>query len=306
VDGPNLYQAFGYNPITNRDPEGLALYAFDGTWNDVEMPNVTNVKLLWDVYDTTQLTVGAGYNREHLRHYEPGVGTNWWSRHLGGALGLGARLRIDRAYHRLVKNYRAGDHTIDIVGFSRGAAEAREFANVIYSRGIRSEDGRRVTGARIPIRFLGLFDTVAALGIPWNKDNWTYRMEIPPNVQNVRHAVAADERRRMYGLWSIRPEGTCRVNGNYKARWFRGSHSDIGGGYWHDSAAKVALNWMWNEAWDLGVPLFPLPLEHRVLPSDGNLLHDSVENHEPVSPNELERRNRGRRPRRIFYPKGCN
>jgi len=60
----------------------------------------------------------------------------------GGATGLGAKLRVRRAYQRICKHYAnptatAQDLTIDIVGFSRGAATALHLANVIYMMGIR-------------------------------------------------------------------------------------------------------------------------------------------------------------------------
>src|SRR5207302_7674209 len=118
---------------------------------------------------------------------------------------------VDDAYDQLIKIYNGAgatkpDHTIDIVGFSRGAAEAREFANKINREGIPD-----VTSARIvkdtrythgeivemdhvqydryfkaDIRFLGLFDTVGSIGIPGTNLNSGYDLSIPPNVQPVR------------------------------------------------------------------------------------------------------------------------
>lgn len=64
----------------------------------------------------------------------------------GGATGAGGHNRIDEMYEELLKNYRAGDHDIDIIGFSRGAAEAREFAYKIASEGIMRDKGLEACG----------------------------------------------------------------------------------------------------------------------------------------------------------------
>jgi RHS repeat-associated protein len=63
--GPNLYAFVANAPLQAVDPLGLALYAFDGTWNDREkMKRPTNVAKLAGVY-------------RGIAHYEKGVGTDW-------------------------------------------------------------------------------------------------------------------------------------------------------------------------------------------------------------------------------------
>ena len=72
--------------------------------------------------------------------------------------------RIKKAMEILKDNFSKGDTTIDIVGFSRGAALALEFANEIHDKG--------VNGQKEPsIRFIGIWDTVASFGLPGNNIN---------------------------------------------------------------------------------------------------------------------------------------
>ena len=46
-------------------------------------------------------------------------------------------------YRRLCERYHSGDTAVDVVGFSRGAALAVHFANVLHAHGIRNPKGRR-------------------------------------------------------------------------------------------------------------------------------------------------------------------
>ncbi len=261
---------------------GLAVYAFDGTWNDKdEMLNPTNVAKLYDAADRE--TPGSN-------EYLVGVGTNRVSKKPCGLTGCGASARVWRAYQALIRRYNEGDTEIDIFGFSRGAAEAREFANLIYREGIPDYSTGRtrkvyVEGRGVAevteydrvhpdIRFLGLFDTVASMGVPGDDSNPGFDMSIPPNVRNVRQAIATNETRREFPLSSVidldNPDDPRIVE-----RSFPGAHSDVGGGYEDNNiASRVPLMWMWEEAIAAGVPLAPL------LPEDTNLdsmgyYHDS-------------------------------
>jgi uncharacterized protein (DUF2235 family) len=135
----------------------MALYAFDGTWNrernQGEYGRNTNV-----------VGFRAAYTCEPDKKpfYTKGVGTKlgWFGRIIDGAFGAGGCERLDRAYEDLRRRYSEGDTHIDIIGFSRGAA--LEFANRIGDRGIKTLAGETVQPR---IRFLGLWDVVAAFGI---------------------------------------------------------------------------------------------------------------------------------------------
>ncbi len=268
--GLNLYGFVDNNPINAVDPLGLALYAFDGTWNDRDkMKRPTNVAKLAAIYDG-------------LVAYRKGVGTDWYSRHIGGMTGTGGGNRIEDMYDDLVRIYNTPDPTgenqqIDVIGFSRGAALARTFVNYINSKGgvalMGSND--KPTGLVCPakIRFLGLFDTVASFGVPGNNVNWGQNLAIPANVENVRHAVALDERRSMFPLTSVLSgPNNPSIDPRIVEQGFRGAHSDIGGGYDKGDRSNFALLWMHNEGLRAGVPFGPLAAED--VGASNPILHD--------------------------------
>ena len=226
----------------------MALYAFDGTWNEEkdagEYGKNTNVVKFRDAYDGPH------------EFYTKGVGTKHGiiGKILGGALGAGGHQRIDEGKLALFKNFSSGDTEIDIVGFSRGAALALHFANVIAKEGVVNPENDDVIAKKPAIRFLGLWDVVAAfgipidIGIPFSRINLGYRLKLPDNVKYCFHALAMDERRQTF-----RP---TRVNGGYEV-WFRGLHSDIGGGNDNQALSHIALRWMLRKAAKAGLPIRP-------------------------------------------------
>lgn len=225
----------------------MALYAFDGTWNHEhsagEYGQNTNVVKFRDAYT------------EQSHFYTKGVGTKMGliGRWVGGAFGAGGEKRIELAKKELAKNWANGDTVIDIVGFSRGSALALHFANVISSDGVRHPDTRKALAEKPPIRFLGLWDVVAAFGIPINllgipcqRINLGYHLRLAPNVQHCYHAMALDERRGAFRV--------TRVKNGYEV-WFRGVHSDIGGGNGNEALSNIALRWMFRKATLAGLPI---------------------------------------------------
>lgn len=83
--------------------------------------------------------------------------------------------------------------TLDIVGFSRGAASARDFANTVVARAnsgyYRNLEGVNGACVAVNIRFMGLFDTVLSYAAG------SFDMGIPEAVQYVSQAVAVNEHR---------------------------------------------------------------------------------------------------------------
>jgi uncharacterized protein (DUF2235 family) len=122
------------------------------------------------------------------------------------------------------------------------------------------------------IRFLGLWDTVAAYGLPFDELtrawNWFFPLSVPdrdpcPNILRACHALALDDERNTFHpvLWNefnlpqhntgakhIKDEKICQV-------WFAGMHAGVGGGYPDDALANVSLEWMMAEAAREGVML---------------------------------------------------
>jgi uncharacterized protein (DUF2235 family) len=227
----------------------MALYAFDGTWNrehpENEVARNTNVKRFFDLYEGTRNV------------YVAGVGTRLGvvGRLIGGVFGAGGFSRLDDMYRSLCANYVAGHTRINLVGFSRGAALALDFANRIAKKGIVDDSGRLVTREPV-IDFIGLFDVVGSFGIPFSLgplrfQEWNigHMLSLPTSIgiSNCFHALALDERRRTFMA--------TRVSGAYEV-WFAGVHSDIGGGNGNTARNDIALRWMAFKAQQAGLPGF--------------------------------------------------
>jgi len=232
----------------------MALYAFDGTGQrddnpDVEDANDTNLARFFLAYrpSDAHLPIDDRHN-----HYQRGVGSAGVLRKaLGTITGFGGRTFVRRALDKLEDNIDRGDTTIDVVGFSRGAALALDFVNEIAKGKAKSPDGRVPT-----VRFLGLFDCVPSFGVPITPLNIGWDLDLPPNVLRCCHALSLDERRGNFHLHRPKVLGAVEAN-RLTEVWFRGVHSDIGGnGRKEDpprGLASIVLNWMFVNAQACGV-----------------------------------------------------
>ncbi|MEP3588875.1 MAG: DUF2235 domain-containing protein, partial [Marinobacter sp.] len=133
--------------------------------------------------------------------------------------------------------------TIDLFGFSRGAASARHAAYEI-NRGLDGALGRVLLKngigwpKRVVIRFVGLFDTVSAVINPAELDlspsndrNDPVDVYLAPeSVKYAVHLVAADEFRENFALNSLR-NANGEIPKNFREIVLPGAHSDVGGGY---------------------------------------------------------------------------
>ena len=218
----------------------MALYAFDGTWNE-NKPE--------DVEDTNVFKFKEAY--QGGKFYLSGVGTRFGviGKVFGGLFGAGGKERIEEAYEELQKNFREGDRVVDIVGFSRGGALALDFANTIDSRGV-------LGNPHPEIRFVGVWDVVPSFGIPGNDINLGYVLTLPDSVKKCFHAMALDENRQNFGLQRV---VTTVVNATAEGHifevWFQGVHSDIGGGNRNVGLSSIALHWMYKQALRCGLPI---------------------------------------------------
>jgi uncharacterized protein (DUF2235 family) len=231
----------------------VALYAFDGTWNK-DKPGTDE--------DTNVLKFANAYRPQDSVHYQSGVGTRLGlaGRIVGGITGAGALSRIKRALDRLERNFKDGDTDIDVIGFSRGAAIAIEFAFRVFQKGV----GRV---KQPPVRFLGLWDCVPSFGIPGNDKNIGWHVNnLPDNVGHCFHALALDERRGTFPLNRL----SARVDhadqpGRLFELWFRGVHSDVGGGNKNPGLSDGALHAMFKSALRCGLDLDPAAVEQARL-----------------------------------------
>lgn len=175
---------------------------------------------------------------------------------------------------------------VSVFGFSRGAAKARAFVNWLQAlcaldaelSGREGASAFTLGGFDLQIDFLGVFDTVASVGLAntlgdfplgryldghaaWSDSKVSLR--VPADVPCL-HLVAAHEVRRSFPLDSI------AVNGVYNPKAHEivmpGVHSDVGGGYapreqgkgqaedGRDMISRIPLIMMYREARLSGVP----------------------------------------------------
>lgn len=132
---------------------------------------------------------------------------------------------------------------------------------------------------QVEIRFLGVWDTVVAYGLPIDEltqavDRWVWPMKFSdksllPNVRCARHALSLDDERRTFFPipWDEAAEklhlaeGTVRDRDRLRQVWFPGAHADVGGGYPDDGLSYVALSWMIGEAAREGLRFEPRIVE---------------------------------------------
>jgi hypothetical protein len=129
----------------------------------------------------------------------------------------------------------------------------------------------------VPIKSVGVWDTVGSLGIPVYFADGRYDLyrfkdtALSPKVERGFHAMAIDELRADFPVtrWDERL-GVRQV-------WFAGAHSDVGGGYITNECglSDVALDWMIRQLNGVGV-LFETPPR---LPPDVGRTSQNI--HEP-------------------------
>jgi uncharacterized protein (DUF2235 family) len=277
----------------------LALF-LDGTWNTVsDNTNVWRLRALFS-------PVGAD-GREQLPFYSTGLGTKFGERVSGGMFGRGILTAITSAYEWLVDIYEPGDE-IFIFGFSRGAYTARSLSGFVSKCGILErgaplgvnqlfkryrrpheqtiralqaqqnkseltlEERWMLDYARpVPIKFIGVFDTVGALGVPFPIFRKMFGTAYPflntglrRNNEYAFHALAVDEHRKAFTptLWTNMgaTDAPPRPIERTEQRWFVGAHANIGGGCFSDQLAQLPFQWIEKKAERLGLAFISKPL----------------------------------------------
>ncbi len=277
-------------------PKNIALFS-DGTGNSAAKLFKTNV---WRLYDALDLAAP-----DQLAYYDDGVGTSPFKPYavLGGAFGIGLKRNVQHIYAFLCRNYEPGDR-ICAFGFSRGAFTIRVLIGFVHDQGLvravterelwegieerwrayrkksrarvlgklradKSEHGpvARAADPAVKFEFVGLWDTVAAYGMPideltraWDQYVWPLSMSdrVPSSsIAKAFHALSLDDERNTFHplLWT---ETGTDANANAKSVhldderisqvWFSGVHSNVGGGYPDDALSYVPLRWIMEEA----------------------------------------------------------
>lgn len=257
----------------------------DGTWSSADrerdgQPAPTNVVRLAEA-----VAGGDSGGIEQRVYYGPGVGSDgsWLYRWFAGATGWGLSDNLKDAYRFVVEHYRPGDELF-LFGYSRGAFTVRSLAGMIFNAGVlKPEFADRVDEAfelyrsrspldhpaadralrfrerlawedRTTIRFIGVWDTVGALGNPLllHKSPLSRRVQfhdtqLGPTVRFARHALAIDEKRRHFQAtrWQRHPDARDQ---DMEQRWFVGVHGDVGGGSPNDGLSDITFDWMVGQA----------------------------------------------------------
>ncbi|TCD22656.1 type IV secretion protein Rhs [Pseudomonas sp. IC_126] len=239
--------------------------------------DVSNIWRLYELYRDEPIPKDAE-TPSIFRVYVTGAGTTTGKKDTpfpGQALGrgdTGVLAKVDEGFSLITQALDAfqqanpgsslGILELDVFGFSRGAAAARHFANQVLQRangplGALHRQRKFTPGPDfdwdrdVVINFIGLFDTVAAIG-GW--DDWADPSDAinggidlylaPDAARQVVHLVARDEHRRNFAL--------NRVSAPHREIMLPGAHSDLGGGYLPESVERLYLvrprrNWVSRE-----------------------------------------------------------
>ncbi|WEO99781.1 DUF2235 domain-containing protein [Streptomyces sp. FXJ1.172] len=263
----------------------------DGTWDFADQPGKTNVTKV-----ALSVRSGVADGKEQRVYYHSGVGTRRWEHLSGGAFGVGLSQNVIDAYRFLVETYEHRDELF-LFGFSRGAFTVRSLAGLVRNCGIvRREHTRRIQEAwdlyrdriekpsgaastlfrrsyahETEIDFIGVWDTVGALGIPVPSSRaldpvvdrinhrWAFHdTQLSSRVRAAFHALAIDEQRSAFRptLWQQQPGAAARGQ-ELKQVWFAGVHCDVGGGYLETGLSDITLLWMVDQARKYGLVFDP-------------------------------------------------
>ncbi len=289
----------------------------DGTWNEPEAIEgdrkiPTNVlKMVRAVMPRDEES-----NVEQIVFYDQGIGTGALGivdRKIAAGTGYGISQNIRDCYNFLANNYMLGDN-IFLFGFSRGAYTVRSFSGMLATVGLMGKNDLRYVPeayayyqcdpkerSRSPfhevlqdlprtipkIKFIGVWDTVGALGVPtpvlgtiqkWVGKVWKkvrvgfHDCNLIELVENAYQALAIDERRGPFrpALWDRRAGQR-----NVQQVWFAGVHSNIGGGYASYGISDLAFIWMVNRAIECGLIMSEDYLAKRVSPNKLDKIEDS-------------------------------
>lgn len=258
----------------------------DGTWN-------TPDKLENGKYCQTNVVKMAGAlcqssadGTKQMLYYDTGIGSEGklTKRIFDGATGYGISGKILQAYRFVIMNYDPGDELF-LFGFSRGAFTVRSLSGLIRNSGILKIENLNLVDkafsiyhSRKPayqpreieatlfrktyaveettrIKFIGVWDTVGALGNPLfvksllSRKNEFHDTDLSSRVDNAFHALAIDEKRKNFEatLWHQQADTQNQV---LEQVWFPGVHSDVGGGFKENETglSDIALQWMLEKA----------------------------------------------------------
>ena len=278
----------------------------DGTWNTPDeqsdgIPTPTNVCKMKEA-----LAAASPDGSAQLVYYHDGVGSGDGLNHLlGGVSGVGIDDNIKACYDWLNRTYQDGDQ-IFLFGFSRGAYTVRSLAGLIrkcglltppnfgrlgdaydfYRNDIVPTDPRAVQyraqfSRERFVYFIGVWDTVGALGIPIPAlkflDGRKYQFHdvtLSSTVTYAYQALAIDEERVPFEpcVW----EQQAAPGQTLEQAWFVGAHSNVGGGCPDAGLSDLTFDWMRTRAAAAGLGFDPAYLSAHIKAKADAPLSDSM------------------------------
>lgn len=280
--------------------------------------NVYKIYQAIDIHHSTTQQISFYDNGVGTKEDGSAVKDNKFWVALSGAFGFGFNGKVRDLYEFLARHYNPGDQ-IFIFGFSRGAATVRAFTGFLHTCGlidktqVASEkafqtcinqalkayekrhsnpeqakdfkahyaikDNNAAPDGNIKIHFIGVWDTVSALGFPdgtwkttdlffscldkmakslelWSDKHWPhqyYDYKLNDSILYACQALAIDDERKTFHpkVWNE----SQRKPGSVEQVWFAGAHSNVGGGYPRSGLSNVALQWMMTKARAKGLVL---------------------------------------------------
>ncbi len=264
----------------------------DGTWNKPN--NIENGFLVRsNVQKIFEVIAKSDGHIKQIKHYDNGVASigSAFTRAINGAIGIGLEENIINAYKFIIWNYEPGDE-LYLFGFSRGAYTVRSLAGLIRRCGILKNqdlclieeaysiyrDRSKESNVGEPksvnfiaqnsypnpeIKFLGVWDTVGALGIPHtsfrmrNRKRYKFHdLTLSSTIKHAYQAMAIDERRGLFdvNLWKQSKRAIDEnIHQHVEQRWFAGVHCEVGGGYHEEQLSDLPLLWMIHNAQHSGL-----------------------------------------------------
>lgn len=278
----------------------------DGTWNTPDQKDGGVIRPSNVVKMARAIAPLDHEGRPQVVFYDRGLGTHWGlDRITGGAFGAGISKNIEDAYRFIVSNY-SEDDEIFFFGFSRGAYTVRSTAGLIRNSGLlhklhaglfpdaldlyrrqdvhpnddEAREFRRKFSREVGIKFMGVWDTVGALGIPvkglhliTKQKHEFHDVKLSRSIENAFHALAIDERRRSFKptLWETQASEGQRV----EQVWFAGVHTNVGGGYKDSGLSDIAFKWMKERAEECGLVFDERYIEATIEPNPHGTLRNS-------------------------------
>ncbi|MFV1997514.1 MAG: DUF2235 domain-containing protein [Acidiferrobacterales bacterium] len=151
---------------------------------------------------------------------------------------------VDTAFNVLPKAYGSKSYDQTIKGYETKAARFKADNSI----------------KNIDIHFIGVWDTVSAIGMPFDFLRWLldwifninfHNYQIGPSVKYGYHGLSIDDERHTFHpqLW----DETVKTSATLEQVWFSGVHSNVGGGYPKRGMAHVPLYWMMSKATNCGL-----------------------------------------------------